>query len=169
MDELRRQAFDHVIDRERVLFLGHFCIEENLQQQVAKFAGKFVPVALVDGFQNFIRFFKGVGLDGIEGLFAIPGAAAGRPQALHDVDGAFEALSCCGHSATNVNDCGCQRQCGESRASHQPERAGRHPIDTKSAPLSRFHIIKVLHEGVQENDKQHSAREKGRHSRDPRL
>ena len=111
MNELGRKAINDVVDGERRLLLRHLRIEENLQQQVAEFAGKFGPIAIVDSFENFVSFFEGIGLDGIEGLFAVPRAAAWGAESLHDGDHSLETLSCRGHAATNVNDCEGGRQC----------------------------------------------------------
>jgi hypothetical protein len=68
-----------------------------LQQQIAKFAGKFVPVAMIDRFENLVSFFQRIRLDRIESLLAIPRAAAGSPQALHNSDRAFETFTRRGH------------------------------------------------------------------------
>ncbi len=102
--QLAREPIENVINRKRPLLLGHLRIEKHLQQQVAEFAGKFVPVAIIDGFEHFISFFERVGLDGIEGLLAIPGTPPGSPQALHDRDGAFETFAGRGHLATTLNE-----------------------------------------------------------------
>ena len=111
VDQLGRKPVENIVNGKRGLFFRHLGIEEHLQQQIAEFPGEFGPVAIIDGFQNFVGFFQGVGLDGIEGLFAIPGAAARGAQTLHDGDRAFETFSCGGHSATNVNDSEGGRQC----------------------------------------------------------
>ena len=58
VDQLRGQAIQNVIDGEGAVILRHLGVEKNLKQQVAEFAGKFVPVAIVDGFQDFVGFFQ---------------------------------------------------------------------------------------------------------------
>ena len=95
--QLAREPVQNVVDRKRSLLFRHFRIEEHLQQQVAEFAGKFLPVTIVDGFENFVGFLKRVGLDGIEGLFAVPGTASGGPQSRHDGDCAFKTFAGSGH------------------------------------------------------------------------
>ena len=95
--QLAREPVENVIDGKRSLLFRHLRIEEHLQQQVAEFAGEFVPVAIVDGFEDFVGLFQRVGLDGVEGLLAIPGAASRSPQALHDGDCAFETFAGRGH------------------------------------------------------------------------
>ncbi len=75
--KLAGEPVENVINRKRPLLLGHLRIKKHLQQQVAEFAGQFVPVAIIDGFEDFIGFFQRVGFDGIEGLLAIPGTPPG--------------------------------------------------------------------------------------------
>ena len=78
-----------------ILLLGrHLGVEQDLQKQIAQLPAKFVPIAGVDGLQHFVGFFQRVGLDGVEGLLAIPGTAARGSQARHDGDGALESLAC---------------------------------------------------------------------------
>src|SRR5208337_4368511 len=79
-------------------------IEQNLQQQVAEFARQFSPIAIVDGLEDFVGLFERVGLDGIKGLFAVPGASARSAQTLHNCDRSLETFSRGRHAATNVND-----------------------------------------------------------------
>ena len=79
VDQLAGKPVENIVNRERRLFLRHLRVEEHLQQQVAEFAGKLGPVAIIDCFQDLVGLFQGVGLDGIEGLFPIPGAAARGP------------------------------------------------------------------------------------------
>ena len=110
VDQLCRKPVEDIINRKRRLLLRHLGIEEHLQQQIAKFPRELGPVAVLNRFQNFVSLFQGVRLDGIEGLFPIPGAAAGSPQTFHDGDRSFETLSCGGHSATTVNDSGGTKQ-----------------------------------------------------------
>ena len=71
-------------DIEAAFFGGHLREEHGLQQQVAEFVGEALPVAGVDGVHHFIGFFEEIGLDGVEVLFAIPGAATGGAEARHD-------------------------------------------------------------------------------------
>src|SRR5205814_8832145 len=58
----------------------------SLQQQVAQLIRQAFPITGVDGVQDLIGLFEQVRLDGVEILFAIPGAAARRPQLGHDLD-----------------------------------------------------------------------------------
>ena len=77
VNKLAGEPVKNIIDGKRSLLFGHLRIEKHLQEQVAEFAGKFVPVAIVDRFEDFVGLFQRVGLDGVEGLLAIPGAAPG--------------------------------------------------------------------------------------------
>ena len=95
--QLVRQPVEHVVDGEALLFRRHLGVEEHLQQQVAKLAGQLVPVARVDGLQHFVGFFQRVGLDGVEGLLAVPGTSAGAAQPRHDGHGALKSFACGGH------------------------------------------------------------------------
>ena len=110
IDQLFREPVENVINRKCPLLLGHLGIEKYLQQQIAEFSRKLVPVAIIDGFEHFISFFERVGLDGIEGLLAIPRATPRSPQALHDGDCAFETFAGSGHLATTLNE---PSRCGQ--------------------------------------------------------
>ena len=67
------------------------------QARAAQFGAEVVPVPPVDRVQHFVGLFERIGLDGIERLLTIPGAASGSPQALHDGDCAFETFAGCRH------------------------------------------------------------------------
>src|ERR1022692_5249472 len=84
---------ERVADREAVLFGGHLGIEDRLEQEVAQLFREALPVAPVDGIEDLIGLFEGVGLDGIEGLLAIPGASTGRPQLGHQLHQFLKFLS----------------------------------------------------------------------------
>ena len=143
IDQLGGQPVQNIIDRERTLLLSHLGIEQDLKQQVAKFTGEFGPIAIVDRLEHLIRFLERVRLDGIEGLLTIPRATSGSAQALHDRDGSFKTFSGTGHSATNVNDGGYDKQrlwqhriCGFSGHGHrQPMNSVRHPKRGPFIPL----------------------------------
>ena len=83
-DQLAVQLVEHVGDGEVAFVGGHLGIEQDLKQQVAEFFGQVGKVAALDGVEDFVGFFQGVFANGVEGLFAIPGAAAGSAQASHD-------------------------------------------------------------------------------------
>src|SRR5579864_3390435 len=97
VNQFGRKAIEDVVNREGALLVRHFGVEKHLQQKVSKLALEFVPITIVDSFENFVSFFERVGLNVIEGLFAIPGAAARSAQSLHDADGAGKTVSGGGH------------------------------------------------------------------------
>ena len=97
IDQLVGQPIEHVVDGEALLLGRHLGIEEHLQQQVAELAGQLVPIARVDGFDHLVGFFQGVGLDGVEGLLAVPGTSARAAQPRHDRYGALESFAGGGH------------------------------------------------------------------------
>ena len=62
---------------------GHFRIKQHLKQQVAEFR-EMREVAALDGVKDLVGLFQRVFADGVEGLFAVPGAAAGSAKPGHD-------------------------------------------------------------------------------------
>ena len=87
------ERVENGVNGEVAVFLGHLCIEEHLEEQVAEFLRQLLPVALLNGFQDLVGLFHRVFCDAVEGLFAIPGAAAGGSQAVHDLHRTFKALA----------------------------------------------------------------------------
>ena len=78
------QMLQHLRNGEMPLVGRHFCIKQHLEQQVAQLLGQVRPVAALDGVEDLIDLFQRVFADGIEGLFAVPRAAAGRAQPRHN-------------------------------------------------------------------------------------
>ena len=87
------QSFKHIVNGKLVLLTGHLRVEKNLQQQIAQLPCKFGKVAIINGLNYFIGLFDGVGLDGIEGLLAVPRTAARGAQLCHDGNGALKSLT----------------------------------------------------------------------------
>ena len=83
-NQLAVQALQHVRDREMAFVGRHLRIKEHLQKQIAKLFGKMVEVAALDGVEDLVDLFQRVFANGIEGLLAIPRAAAGSAQPGHD-------------------------------------------------------------------------------------
>ena len=83
-DHFAVDGFEGVGDVEVPGLGGHLRKEDDLQQQVAELLGELLPIARVDCVEDLVGFFEQVRLDGIEGLFAVPRAAAGSPQPRHD-------------------------------------------------------------------------------------
>ncbi len=86
-DHLGADRLDHVSECERILLLRHAGMEHHLQQEIAEFVSEIVEIAAGDGVGDFIGLLDGIGRDGCEILFEIPGApAAGRSQRRHDFE-----------------------------------------------------------------------------------
>ena len=84
-DHLVDDALGDVGEVEGPGLLGHSGVEHDLEQQVAEFALEVGEVAAFDGVGHLIGFLDGVGRDGREGLFKVPGTTvAGRAQTRHD-------------------------------------------------------------------------------------
>ena len=81
INQLVREPVKDIVDGKTLLLRRHLRVEKHLQQQVPKLAGQLIPVARVDGFDHLVGFFQRVGLDGVEGLLAVPRASAGRHAA----------------------------------------------------------------------------------------
>src|SRR5580692_3790571 len=94
-DQFFGDGIERIVNAEFSYFGGHLSKEDGLQHQVSEFFGQPRPVALIDGVENFVGFFQQIWLDGVESLFAIPGAAAGRAQPGHDSDQALKPFPSC--------------------------------------------------------------------------
>jgi hypothetical protein len=80
------QMVQHIGNGEMALVGRHLRIKQHLQQQVAQLLGQVRKVAPLNGVEDLVGLFQRVFADGIEGLFAVPRAAAGSPQPRHDLD-----------------------------------------------------------------------------------
>jgi hypothetical protein len=103
LGQLLCQPIQHLPDGEMFFFLRHLRVEQHLQQQVAQLIAELREIALVNRLQYFVGFLDGERLDGIESLFAVPGASPGRAQPRHDGDCLLEFFAGGAHSFT-VND-----------------------------------------------------------------
>jgi hypothetical protein len=85
---------DHVGEGEGTLLLGHARMEHDLQQQVAQLVSQFAHVAVLDRVGDLVRLLDGVGRDGGEVLFTVPGTAAIRVAELrHDGEEVVDVAS----------------------------------------------------------------------------
>ena len=82
--QLAIQMVQHLGNGEMALVGRHLRIKQHLQQQIAQFLGQVRKVAPLNGVEDLVGLFQRVFADGIEGLFAVPGAAVGRAQPRHD-------------------------------------------------------------------------------------
>ncbi len=77
-NKFRVQIGGDVLQGEVTGLRGHLRVEEHLQQQIAKLILQVGPGAALDGIEDLVSLLQCVPLDGVEGLFAVPGATA-RP------------------------------------------------------------------------------------------
>src|SRR5437879_3849762 len=91
--EFPGKPFEHIVSREALSFLRHLRVEKHLQQQVAKFAAQFVPVAIVNSFEDLVSLLERVRLDGIECLLAVPRTPSRPAQTCHDGNRALESFA----------------------------------------------------------------------------
>ena len=92
-DELGVDRVEAVGEGEVAFFGGHLGVEDGLEDEVAELIAEVDPVAAVDGVEDFVGFFDGVLFDGVEVLFAVPGAAIGGAKAGHDVEELVEFVA----------------------------------------------------------------------------
>src|SRR5271165_824802 len=78
--QLVREAVEDVVDGKVFFFGRHPRVKQHLQEQVAQLTGQFLPVAGVNSFKDLVSLFQSVGFNRVEGLLAVPGAAAGGEQ-----------------------------------------------------------------------------------------
>ena len=62
-DQLVRDLACNVVKGKHPLFFCHLRMKHHLKQQVAQFAGKFVPCLPRDGVGDLMRFFNRIGRD----------------------------------------------------------------------------------------------------------
>ena len=75
-----------VLEIERAAFLRQLTMENDLQQQIAKFLFQLVIVTGFDRVEQFIDFLHRVPPQRAMILLAIPRAAFGRTQLRHDIE-----------------------------------------------------------------------------------
>jgi hypothetical protein len=66
-----------------------------LQQEVAELVLQIRPRTALNGVKDLVGLLQGVSLDGVEGLFAIPGSAIRGAETGHDHNG-FRQWVCAG-------------------------------------------------------------------------
>ena len=103
-EQMRVPAFHLVGDcrgdvgeSEKAFILSDLCVENDLEEEVAKFLAQVVHVAALDRVGNLIRFLDCVRRDGGEVLRPVPVAPGGTPQARHDRGEAGEGGKGIGH------------------------------------------------------------------------
>ena len=91
--ELVADGGDHVVGPERSLGARELGLEDDLEEQVAELGAELLAVAVVDGVDDLARLLEHVAAERGEGLLAVPGAAVGGEQALHQLDEAGEGAA----------------------------------------------------------------------------
>jgi hypothetical protein len=84
---------DDVGDVESILFLGNLRMEEDLEEQVAEFFGKFGVIGGFESIEDFVSFFDEVSAERGVGLFAIPAATARSAKTGHKGDEFLEGVA----------------------------------------------------------------------------
>lgn len=93
-DHLSRHRLDDVAEIEVAALLSHAGMEHDLQEQVAELLAEIVHVVALDRVGDLVGFLDRVGLDRLEGLDHVPGAAGFRlAQGLHDLDQALDVAA----------------------------------------------------------------------------
>ena len=73
-----------VVEIETFVFLGEFCVEDDLQEEVAKFFLKVFIVLGLDRSDGLVGFLDEIGDEGIVGLLGVPRTTAGGTKTMHD-------------------------------------------------------------------------------------
>jgi len=81
----------HVRQGKLSRFPSDHGVEAHLQQQVSQLFRQALGVALVDGFQHLVTLFQQGSLQGLMGLFPVPGAAPRSMECFDDVHKGLEA------------------------------------------------------------------------------
>ena len=121
-DQLAVQMVKHIGNREVSFVRRHLRIEQNLQQQIAQFFGQMRKVAALNRVENLVGLFQRVFANGVERLFAVPGASARSPQPRHDGDRLLKQRRCPLRISNNWAlrcRCWCLRTMCVSRAVHR--------------------------------------------------
>ena len=84
VDQLAHDAVDHVVDAEGAFGVAQLGLEDHLQEQVAQLLAVVGDRAALQGVHDLVGFLDEVGQKGGQRLLAIPGAAVGRQQPLHE-------------------------------------------------------------------------------------
>ena len=91
--ELVADGGHDVVGPERALRAAELGLEDDLEQEIAELGAELAPVAAVDRVDDLARLLEHVAAQRLEGLLAVPRAAVGREQALHQLDEAGKGLS----------------------------------------------------------------------------
>ena len=91
--ELINNALDDIVDGERALASPNRSMKNDLHEQVAELLAVIVGGSTIERLDDLERLFDEVGLKAVERLLAVPWAAIGGEQLVHDVDELSKACS----------------------------------------------------------------------------
>ena len=83
-DHLVRNGFAHAVDIEPALLASDPGHEHDLEEEVPELLAELVRVAGGDRIHDLVGLLEKVGSEGVEGLLAVPRAAPGVAQTVHD-------------------------------------------------------------------------------------
>ena len=85
----------------------HLCVKYHLEQKIAELVFEMRKIPALDGIGDLVGFLDRVGRDARKGLLAIPRAAVGRAQPLHDRE---QLLHRCAHGAGGLGPASSMRR-----------------------------------------------------------
>lgn len=65
-DHLVADGVDDLSEAEASTLLRHLCVEDDLEQEIAKFLAQFFHIVFLDGLGYLVRLFQSVGKNGSE-------------------------------------------------------------------------------------------------------
>ena len=83
--ELVADRGDHVVGAEPALGARELGLKHDLQQQIPELLAQVIGRAAIDGVDDLVRLLDHVAAQALQGLLAVPRAAARREQTLHDL------------------------------------------------------------------------------------
>src|SRR6185312_9391468 len=95
-DELVHESRRHVVHVPHARIGGDLRVEDDLQQDVAEFVADRVPVAGVDGGDDFVRLLEQVTGEALVRLLGVPRTAAGTAQPRHHTNEIQQPLAVLG-------------------------------------------------------------------------
>ena len=75
-----------VVGAERALLAHELPQEDDLEQQIAELFAERRAIADIDGVDDLARLLENVAAQALRVLLAVPGAAVGGQETLHDLD-----------------------------------------------------------------------------------
>src|SRR5262249_9120979 len=92
-DELVADRRDDIVRPERALFAAELRLKHDLEQKIPELAAELLAIAAVDPVDDLARLLEDISAKRGEILLAVPRAAVGGEQTLHELDQAREGLT----------------------------------------------------------------------------